>query len=351
VPIEPIILEPVPEHPMHGLSACDGLYEVNAEKNLLLSYLASAFRRDAARIVLYLKSRGIDEDAIGKIMKGDDLALVEIEGETLEGIFKAFEIPAIPGSFEKYFQALDLVRQESKGTSDIAQGKQGKYVSATEAGLLAKYSDSLMGVLSLRMDEALNRTGELMLAITRGSIGETNLRISLGNEESGSLNKELLDWQWILELEDSSAGPAKEQEKKQEWSGIASSLLELVTIASAPDPPPPAPGAPPDPAAAPPTPEQVKRMAKAQLDYIIGLWDLPEAMRWENLSKDLQSGDVPPGMPPDKISPELLQQAALLMGATAAPPASVPDPNAALAPLGAGDVPPSPADGALPGAV
>lgn len=318
VPIEPIVLDPLPEFPLQGMSVVDGLYEINAERNLLLSYLASAFRRDAARTVLYRKDSGIDEEVLGELMKGNDLALVGVQTSSLENLFKEFGLPPLPASLDKYAQYLDLARQESKGVADLTQGRQGKYLSATEAGLLAKYSESTTGQVALRMDEALNRTGELLLAIAREELNDTSLRVHLGEDEYGNLSKSTLDWPWRLELEDSSVAPAKEAERKQEWQGVHASLISWVTVAAAAPQTDPETGAP-----LPPTPEPVKRMAIEAIEYTVQLYDLPEGMRWERLS----AGAGVTEETPDPTEDAAALQAQQLMGATVMPPLDMPPPE------------------------
>ena len=89
----PAILEPHPDYPHDSISAVRTVYLLNAELNHASSVLANAFRLDAARIMMYLAGKGLDEKAIDIIMNGGDLEWVKVESETLEGLFKEVDLP------------------------------------------------------------------------------------------------------------------------------------------------------------------------------------------------------------------------------------------------------------------
>lgn len=322
VPIVPVVLDPVPEYPLMGMSFVDGLYELNREKNLLLSYYASAARRDMARIMLYLAELGLDQMVVDSIANGKDFEFKAIpgplpNGATLATLFHALELPPIPDTVKDMLRLLDVARQESKGTSENQEGRQNKYTSATEAQLLAQYSESATGQIALRMDEALNRTGELVLAVAHAHLGKTKLRVDLGEGETGRLDAELLEWPFILDIKDSSVAPAKEQQKKQEWANAAGLLASWVAVAAGP-PLDPVTGKP----AGPVPPEPVKRMAIESIEHTVGMLGLPESMRWEHLSAEAGKKKGKP-----ELSPDMLAMAQQLAGFNGTPPAAAPSPD------------------------
>jgi hypothetical protein len=313
--IQPVILDPMPEHPMEGFSVVDGLYEIAAEMNLMRSYLASACRRELSRVVMYLKRAGM-EKLIDALKAGRDLEFVELDDAVggLEGLFKALELPPIPQSFHQHMEALEQDRQAGKGTSDLAQGRQGKYISATEANILSKYSDAQTGLVALNMDEAINRACGIVLAVTRAELEDRDLtlRVDLGKGKFGRLDPKLLSLPWMLDMEDSSAAPAQEQQKKQEWQAAYTQINTMLQIASSPDTMPGPEGAEVPTGV---TNEQRKFNQEA-IDYTVSLHDLPDAFRWERLS---QAGPVEEEDEEQPTTPSMEKAKAMLEGAGMVP--------------------------------
>lgn len=281
VPILPIILSNLPEYPLHGLSAVRRIYQLNAEDNLMLSIVACAMRRDAARVILYLKKRGVDEKVVRQIMSGRDLALVGIDGETLTGLFDVLQMPTLAPTIDKAKVFIENARQEASGSSEFQQGKGLKYATAEEARHVANYGEVTTNEVGERMAEALARTAELVLAITAEEMDDDIL--ITGPEGDLHLTKDIASLPWSIGIVDSASSPTKDANRKMELGLVHPRLLELVTLAAAPvrSETPASPEAPPDPTAIAP---EHKRLAQELLTYTIKLYQLPEDMTWESLA-------------------------------------------------------------------
>lgn len=331
----PIVLDSTPEFPLQGLPAVDGLYEINAERNLLQSYLACAFRRDAARVVLYMKDKGIDDDVISRLEEGDDLALIGVPGPVLAGLFQTLEMPRLPGTFDSYLRFLEMARQDTRGTTDLTQGKQGRYLSATEAQLLAQYSDTTTGELASQMDDAINHAGAVMLTILREEMAGAKFAVDVAGKPI-VVSKDVLDLPWRLLLQDTSTTPAREQQRRVELQQVQKPLLELARIAAGV----------PEEAGGQPDQLPVQLLAQRLLDHSVMLYDLPENMRWEAISKDGKAKEEPAA----GVDPARLEQAKQILGLlgqaqAGGPPGALP-PGAGMPPML-----PGPAVPALPGPV
>jgi hypothetical protein len=305
-PIFPVVLEHTPEFPFKAVSPCKAIYENGAERSLLLTVVANAFRRDSARIIFWLKGHGLDDTTIKKIQNAFDTENIEldIDAGMLDKIYKVFDAPDLAKSIDKYAVMLDLARQDQTTQSDLAQGRQGKYLSATESQILAAGDEQAATEPQARMSACLSRAAELVLRMIAEEAKGGGMQVRVGTEVV-RLQRADLGEAWNINIVDSSSTPMKQAQKQGQFVAIHEKLLALATLAS--EPPPPAPGAP----APPPVPPAVRALAAAMLDYAGDLWDLPENMRWSVLSQE--ETDEPPA--------ELATRAA---AAEMAPPAGAP---------------------------
>lgn len=313
--ITPVVLQNVPEYPLHALSTIDNLYELAAERNLLLSILASAMRRDAARVILFLSERGVNQGVLDQIAEGRDLALVEIEGETLEGLFKELDIPRMAGSLDKYKQWLTEARQEVQPGAELIAGRpsgKGKTpLSATESNRLAGAADADTGQVGKRMALALSDNLEqqaVVLATAMKDNREKALKFRSG-QDVVTIPREVLMESWSWGIQDSTATPAREAQTRADFVAIAQPLLDLALVATEqPDTP-------------------VGNMAQRQIDFYVEKWDLPDNFLWDFISdvEEVETPEAPAGdvagdlgqLGPEAIQallkivreqPELLQQ-------------------------------------------
>lgn len=301
-PIVPVILSNTPEKPWEGVSAVGRIYPLAAEQNLLLTVVANQMRRDANRIVLYLKQAGLDDDTIEAIRTGGDLTFVGVNTATLDGAFRVLEMPDMSGSLAQYKAWLEIARQDTQGSSDLMQGRQGKYLSATEAGLLSAYGEATSSDLQQRMMDAITAAGQVQLWLNAEETSQ-GLNVLVGAEYQ-RLTPELMSVPWELTITDAAATPARDQARKADLLAVQELLLMLVTTgAGGPDP-------------ATPLRPEVSRLAQEMLDYVVQLWRLPESMSWTALSA---AGIQTPGEERAKVK-ELLKR---LRPMTAEAPAEV----------------------------
>lgn len=317
VPIQPIILSNTPDKPLRGVPAVRRVYWHNAETNLLLTVVAQGMRRDAERMTAYLKDRVGDEFMKG-IQGGGDARWIPVDADTLDGLWKAIEDPKFAESLPMYKQWLDDARQDAQGFSDIMTGRQGKYLSATEAELLAGAGESTATEIASRMGEAVARTCELMHAILRETMGGA-IRIQRGIETL-TVDQDLLKILWQVEIQDAASTPVRDGQKKSEFLTVHQHYMTYVQLAGAPKPEPAAPGqqAPPSPV----TPE-VRAAAARMVDYIVGLFQLPEAMKWSAIQQAAQlfrpEGPKKPEEPEEPVIDEKTVHELLLKAQAAMP--------------------------------
>jgi hypothetical protein len=327
-PIEPVILEHAPEHPFEGIAPVAGVFEKAAERSLLLTIFANAARRDASRPMLYLKEKGLTDEVIKRIMSAVDLEFVGVDGPTLNDLFKALESPDTAKSLDKYHELLGLAKSDETVSSDLAEGKQGKYLSATESQILAAGDEQAATEPQARMSAALARVCELALRIvaTERTGGGLKVRVS---DDVVTLERADLAEAWTVSVVDAASSPMQRAQKIAQFTELQPTLLELVRIAS-PDPQP----AGPDGMPAPPIPEGVRKMALAQLEYLVNVADLPESFKPGALFTGGKKGPTEPDMAEPFLEPEMPAPpaaAAPVVGPApvAAPPPAVSDQQAA----------------------
>jgi hypothetical protein len=301
-PILPVILEHTPEFPFKAIAPVKAIYENAAERSLLLTVVANAFRRDAARIIFWLKGKGLTDEVVNKIANAFDTENIELDAESLEALWRVFDAPNLAQSLDKYSQLLDLARQDQTTQSDLAQGRQGKYLSATESQILAAGDEQAATEPQARMSAALSRASELMIRIVAEEEKGGGMQVVVGGKTK-RLTRADLELPWNINIIDAASTPMKQAQRQAQFLAVHEKLVALAQLAA--DPPEPAPGAPP----VPPLPGAVRALAKAMLDYALNLWDMPENMRWAALSqvvekpapseltKRVVEGELPAGPP------------------------------------------------------
>jgi hypothetical protein len=319
VPIEPVILWNSPELPLKGIPPTRGLYEKAAEKNLLLSLVASGMRLDAARKVVYDKSRLTGDELEEFLERSVDQEFMGVNANgPLTDLFVEVPTPSLAPSLDKYAAWLEGARQDESVGSDLQRGRQGKYLSATEAELLSEYSESTTGEIAKRMDDAIGRVCKLV-GLVVADMSPDGLHVQLGGEVA-KLSPELLLEPWTLRIIDAASTPVREAQRRQEFMTIQGPLVELAKLASAPSSTPPAQPGAPAPTESEVTPA-VAKLAQRMLDYTVQLWQLPAGMSWQALVGEEEEQEAAP------LSDE---EAQALLGRIApeAPPAPVPAPVA-----------------------
>lgn len=271
-PIVPVVLSPTPEYPLMGISAVRRVYQINAEQNLILTILANAMRQDATTIWLYAKSQGITEDVLAKIRSAQPGEAVGIDAEQLPAdlskIMAQLPTAQMPPSLVQFVQLLVAARRDVQASSDMQQGRQGAYLSATEATQIAAYGEMNNAILQTRMQSAVSRTLHLF---TQGLAEEGEAVSALVGDEWLSVTPEDLELPWDLRISDANSTPIREQQRKTEFASLRPAILETAMLAA---------GKGPEGAeiAAP-----VVKLAQNMLDHFQKLYDLPDNFAWAAL--------------------------------------------------------------------
>lgn len=299
----PFISEPVPDHPLDSYAPVKSIVELNMEYNVASSMLAEAFRRDANRIILYLKDKGLDEEAIAQIVRGEDLEMVGIGASTLEGLFRHLELPPVSNTLLEYLRHLQDSVDRVQLIADFARGKAGDYLSATEVANLVNYSETTIGRIRKRMDATLGRVAQLYLHALRSELkGGIDIDV---DGETVTLNKKDLELRWRVQVVDTASTPAAAAQKMADLAAAQGNLIDLATLIEQ--------GGVPG------------KMAEEILTLLVGLMDLPPSM----LPASLKAAVEPP--PEAEVQP--------LSPVIEAPPPEALPPGAGLQP---GDIANSP---------
>jgi hypothetical protein len=206
VPIVPFIAEPNLEYPLDSLSAVSSPANLNAELNRALSVIGEAFRRDAARVLMFLKDK-VSASDMQAIANAPDLAFVGIDAETLDGLMKFLEKDPISPTILTYIEQIFSGIDRTQLTADMTRGKAGQYLSATEAGALAEYSATMVGRIRRRMDTVHVNVAQTALHLLRSELGgPIKVRV---DDTTVSLGKEELGRRWVISVIDSASTPAE----------------------------------------------------------------------------------------------------------------------------------------------
>lgn len=271
IPLVPVVLTNVPEYPMQGVAAVARLYELNAERNLMLTLLANSVRRRAGLALLHKK---LESPVIAALQRGRDLELIEVEGEgSLENKIHALQLPPMDSSLPEYVGMLQQAWSDTQGAADLQQGKQLKYASASEANLLAGYGEAASGDLQQRMVFAISECARLELVMTAEHMGKAGVTVRVeGRPEQ--LTKEICRMPWTIGIVDSAATPVRDMRKRDSFEKAQPTLLELTKISAG--------GNGED---GQPMPAELVKAAQEQLNYMVQLYGLPESMSWDALGQ------------------------------------------------------------------
>ena len=229
-PIVAGLLSTLPDKPMEGVAEAQTIYDLEAEQNACMTFLANAMRRDASRTILYNKDKA--GKAAQEVAKGKDLMLVGIDGQ-VDGVFKPLEVPAMSDTLFKYYSHLDQARQDTAHLSPNSQGEPMKYVTATETSRLAEHSETTLGHLRLRMDRCLSEALSVALrVISRAMSNSDGITVRVG-EDTAEITREMLDAHWVITVSESAATPMAEAQRRAEANEILPKLTELLTIIEA----------------------------------------------------------------------------------------------------------------------
>jgi hypothetical protein len=157
-PIVPLYYSRIPDSPMEGYSSLARIYDQIFEKNICRSFWANAIRRDS-RQFLY-KEGALDEEALAKITSGVDGAMIPVDAESLEGLIKVVEVPALSSNFDRYLGSIESDLQRGSVLAPFVQGNATN-ATATEVAALANYTASQIGKMARERDEAIEQIAHI----------------------------------------------------------------------------------------------------------------------------------------------------------------------------------------------
>lgn len=256
----PFIPEPILERGLDSAAPGDAVYELNAELNDASSVLAEAYRRDAQRIILYLKNKGVTSEDIARIVSGEDLEMVGLDTPTLEGLFRHLETPPISSTLLQYVQEMKEGLRETKLTADATRGKAGQYLSATEAANLVNYSESTVGRTRKRMDKVIAHAGQVACVALADAMAHLNIKsvpVVMPDKTVYELSQDDLDMRWRIQVVDSASTPAQAAQKIGDFMTVLPQMMQLAEAMG---------------------PEVQQQMAREGMKHLVDLMDLPESM-------------------------------------------------------------------------
>ena len=284
-PIVPLYYSRIPDSPMEGYSSLYRIYDQIFEKNIIRSFWANAIRRDS-RQYLY-KEGAIDEEALAKITSGVDGAMIPVDGDTLEGIIRPLEVPALSGNFDRYLVAVESDLQRGSVLAPFVRGEATK-ASATEVAALANYTASEIGKMARERDEAIESISQIyirmLVDILKAEDAEDTV---IAEGEVYRVTSDKLEGKFRFAASDQSNTPIASVMKRKE-------LVELLPVLQ---------GLGIDPA-------KIKDEIIRQFDLPKTFGELPpKAPETTKVPANVEAPEVPPqGLPSEQLATQLAGQ-------------------------------------------
>lgn len=295
VQIVPVILDSTVAMPQRPVSLARAVFEETMEKSLILSLLVSAFRRDAARVILFFEKWGIPEGRLKQIMNARDTELVGIptpkDGALppdLASIFHVLDLGELGGTWSKAQQLVSMAASDSSTTSGLAQGKVGglEYAPATTTQTLASGDAAVMSLPAERMMEYL-------IEVVRGSFvmfakHGVGLKVDMG-ERTVTVTPAHLRLPWVVKGEDVATEAAKRNAFKTEVVQMLPMLQQAVAQSAV--------AADQNGTEVPPI---IRSSAERTVDLLVDTFGLPEKFRFSQLAKAKPRIEAPEPPEPDE---------------------------------------------------
>ena len=223
VPVIPLYLNINPEKPLEGFSFMKSIYDPIKEKNLLRSHLASQIRRDSRQ---YLYREGsVDEEAIARLVTGEDMTFVPVDGDTANVLVP---VPSIPiASNQQYYNSLienDL--QRSNMMASFTRG-QSTNVTATEIAALQQYTASEVGKLARVRDTAIENIAASFIAFLAPMIEEEEAVTITVDGKATIVQATDLEGKLRIIAVDQGTLPITKAAKKAELIGLVPVLMQF----------------------------------------------------------------------------------------------------------------------------
>lgn len=281
-PIVPLYYSRIPDSPMEGYSSLFRIYDQIFEKNIIRSFWANAIRRDS-RQYLY-KEGAIDEEALAKITAGVDGAMIPVDGDTLEGIIRPLEVPALSGNFDRYLVAVEGDLQRGSVLAPFVRGEATK-ATATEVAALANYTASEIGKMARERDEAIELISQIYIRMLVDLLKAEDAEDTVIAEgEVYRVTADKLEGKFRFAASDQSNTPIASVMKRKE-------LVELLPVLQ---------GLGIDPS-------KIKDEIIRQFDLPKGFGEItPQAPQSTKVPANVQAPEVPPqGLPSEQLATQL----------------------------------------------
>lgn len=272
VPLFPVILSNSVGQPMRPVSRALPVLQETIEKSLILSIVVNAMRRDTARVLLFLKSKGIPNATIDRIMNAWDTEAVGIEGDDLgplAQLFHVLQLPEISGTLDKAQRYVSMGAGESSPMSALGRGQTSglEYAAATTAQSLAQGDASAASVPAERMSAHMADIVKGVFAILAAH--SQGLKLSVGGQVV-TVPVDVLRQNWQVAIDDAATEAAKRAGVRAEILQAAPLYMQAVAMAST--------GMGAD---GKEVPSQQRVAAQNLVDFLAEFFDLPDRMRWK----------------------------------------------------------------------
>ena len=236
--IIPLYFSCDPSHPMLGYSSLARIYDQITEKNLARARMSSAVRRDA-RMYIYDKSM-LDENALEQIAKGEDGALIPIEGSSA-GAITLVPNPSVNPDHSFYLGQIEDDLKRGTLMAPFTRGEASGGVTAAEITNLQMYAHSEIGRLARSRDEAVERLSNVYLRLISLTIEDDDDVLVKTEEGARLLLPEYLEGKFNIAALDAGNSPMGSYLKQKSLTTLvqpltflgadrASILKELVTV-------------------------------------------------------------------------------------------------------------------------
>lgn len=326
-PLIPVIFSCMPEYPMWGIPPVASVYENNKELNFVLTWLAQAWRKEAARKGLYHKG-AISEEMLAKLMSPEDMELAEVEDSNvqLDNVVKWLDMPDLSKALMEYRAALAEQKEKTDSQSPQSRGEPIKYVSASQTAQMDSYNQTAVGEFKSILDNSLAEAAALYLRVLCAAHQDHAedkdkvpgpIRVRIAGKILQIVESDLLH-RWQISLADAASTPIGEAQARAAFNEVLPKLLQLVPIAAGTD--------------SQYSPTAVA-LARESIDRLVALYELPQEFSWPNLVATATKIPAPP--PPTPVPPTSSAQS----GAGAGGGAPIPPQIAAAAQAGQGGAP------------
>jgi hypothetical protein len=291
IPIEPIVLTSVPEHPLWGVPNAATIYALERENNAYAAWLAQAMKMEALRKLFLDRSLLTDEGA-ENIVNPSDHAVVDVKPGALSNgpgrIASFMQSAPAPTNGLALRQFIESMFEAVSGTAPVSRGQPTQYIPATESANLAAYSETTLGMIRSKMDRAVAGLGQRYLhalahVMALGGANHLPVRIKDDIEE---LPAAQLVLRWTIRIVDGANTPAKTEGQKRDSLQLMPLLMQIAIAATNLQAPP-----------------ETKAAMKAIWEDVVDRFGLTETLSWKTIAADASKAEPEMGMESEVAGP------------------------------------------------